>query len=609
MCGIIGYTGKEKAVPILLEGLEALSYRGYDSAGISVSGERITTVKTGGRIGKLAQKVRETDIDDGGCGIGHSRWATHGAPTDINAHPHGTANLTLVHNGIIENYAELGEGLRVEGYEFVSETDTEIAACLIDRHYAAARDPRAAILSAVREIRGSYAFAVIFKDDPSRIYAIRRDSPLIVAVGADGTYAASDITALVGHTPSYYRPDNGILAVLSSEGVSFVGADGKAIEVPSFTVDWDVARARRGGYAHFMIKEIHEEPDAVRGTCRQYIRDGLPYFGNGIFTPELVRGISRIRIIACGTAMNAGLIGKNFIERLARIPVNVEIASEFRYRKPIIGKDELALIVSQSGETADTLAALRYVKSVGVPAISVVNVFGSTIACESDCVFYTYAGPEIAVASTKAYHVQCAVFCLLAAYLGMLSGNISQEEAAKIAQTVSNEVPDAVGEVLVREEECREAAQSIKDAENLFYIGRCADYDIATEGSLKLKEISYIHSEAFAAGELKHGTISLITEGTPVIAVITEREVAEKTVTGMREVGARGARLIAVVSGYVDKNYKIDADIKLVLPEIPDGFEAFPAATVLQLIAYHTAAARGNDVDKPRNLAKSVTVE
>ncbi|MGM9643165.1 MAG: glutamine--fructose-6-phosphate transaminase (isomerizing) [Eubacteriales bacterium] len=609
MCGIIGYTGKEKAVPILLKGLDALSYRGYDSAGISVSGDGITTVKASGRIDKLVEKIENTVIDDGGCGIGHSRWATHGAPTDINAHPHSTPNLTLVHNGIIENYAEIGEELRGEGYEFVSETDTEIAACLIDKHYKATHDPRAAIFAATREIRGSYAFAVIFKDELSHIYAIRHDSPLIVARGADGAYAASDITALVGNASTYYRPDNGVLAVLADGGVSFFGADGKALKMPLFTIDWDVARAQRGGYAHFMIKEIHEEPESIRQTCRQYIKDGLPYFGETILTTEFVRGISRIRIIACGTAMNAGLIGKNFIEKIAAIPVSVEIASEFRYRKPIIHKDELVIFVSQSGETADTLAALRYVKSRGVPAISVVNVFGSTIACESDTVFYTYAGPEIAVASTKAYHVQCSVFCLLAAYMGMLSGNITTDEAARIAGVISCEIPEVVATVLESEAQSGEAARSIKDAENLFYIGRCMDYDIITEGSLKLKEISYIHSEAFAAGELKHGTISLITDNTPVIAVITEREVAEKTITGMREVGARGAKLIAVVSDYVDKNCAVEADIKIVLPETPEGFDVFPAVTVMQLIAYHTSVARGNDVDKPRNLAKSVTVE
>ncbi len=609
MCGIIGYTGEEKAVPILLEGLDALSYRGYDSAGISVSGNGITTVKTSGRINKLVEKVNNTDITDGGCGIGHSRWATHGAPTDINAHPHSTEKLTLVHNGIIENYAELGEALKKEGYYFISETDTEIAACLIDKHYKAIGDHKAAIFAATRDIRGSYAFAIIFKDEPSTIYAIRHDSPLIVAKGSDGCYVASDITALVGHTENYYRPDNGILAVLADGAVSFFDENDKQIDMPLYTIDWDVARAQRGGYAHFMIKEIHEEPESIEQTCRQYIRDGKPYFGNSILTPDFVGKINRIRVIACGTAMHSGLIGKNFIESIAAIPVNVEIASEFRYRKPIIHKDELVIFVSQSGETADTLAALRYVKSKGVPAISIVNVFGSTIACESDTVFYTYAGPEIAVASTKAYHVQCSVFALLAAYMGMVSGNISEHKAAEIADIVSNKAPISVKQVLEIEEECKKAAEGIKDAENLFYIGRCMDYDISTEGSLKLKEISYIHSEAFAAGELKHGTISLITDNTPVIAVITERDVAEKTVTGMREVGARGAKLIAVVSDYVDNNYSIKADIKIVLPEMSEGFDIFPAATVMQLIAYYTSVARGNDVDKPRNLAKSVTVE
>ncbi len=610
MCGIIGYTGDEKAVPILLEGLDALSYRGYDSAGISVSGAGITTVKTGGRISKLVEKVNNAEIHDGGCGIGHSRWATHGAPTDINAHPHSTENLTLVHNGIIENYAELGEMLKAEGYSFISETDTEIAACLIDKHYKVTHDHRAAIFAAISEIRGSYAFAIIFKDELSTIYAIRHDSPLIVANGSDGCYVASDITALVGHTQSYYRPDNGILAVLADKAVTFCDADDKAVKMPIYTIDWDVARAQRGGYAHFMIKEIHEEPEAIEQTCRQYIKNGKPYFGDSILTPDFVKSINRIRIIACGTAMNAGLVGKNFLESIAGIPVNVEIASEFRYRKPIIHKDELVIFVSQSGETADTLAALRYVKSKGVPAISIVNVFGSTIACESDTVFYTYAGPEIAVASTKAYHVQCSVFCLLSAYMGMISaGNISEAEAEKIVRIVSNEAPKAVKAVLDAEAECMKVAAAIKSAENLFYIGRCMDYDITTEGSLKLKEISYIHSEAFAAGELKHGTISLITDSTPVIAVITERDVAEKTITGMREVGARGAKLIAVVSDYVDKNYSIEADIKMVLPKMSEGFDVFPAVTVMQLIAYHTSVARGNDVDKPRNLAKSVTVE
>ncbi len=610
MCGIIGYTGSAEAVPILLNGLSTLEYRGYDSAGIAVQKNGIQVVKAKGRLSLLEEKLKDhAELTAAHCGIGHTRWATHGAPSDRNSHPHATENLALVHNGIIENYAEIAAFLAEKGYTFVSETDTETAAKLVDYYYTLTHDAKEAIFRAAGHLRGSYAFGVIFRDLPDTIFAIRKDSPLVVAATKEGGVIASDVPAVLAHTKDYYRLDEGVLAVLTPGEVHFYTKDGKETTQKTEHVDWNVEQAQKGGYPHFMIKEILEEPDAIRRTVEPRLRDGLPYFEVPALDSADIGRFTAIHIVACGTAMHAGLIGKNIIERLARVPVNVEVASEFRYRDPILGKNDLVILLSQSGETADTLAALRHAKENGVYTLAIVNVIGSSVAREADSVLYTWAGPEIAVASTKAYSVQCALLYLFALKLATVRGQMSESTVRDVCAKLLGDVPEAIAKTLEMSEKIRSFAAKVKDAEHLFYIGRKIDWDLCTEGSLKLKEISYIHSEAYAAGELKHGTISLIVEGTPVVAVTTASDVCEKTISGIREVKSRGAWVLSVTTKEIADRFPIPCDAQIVLPEIDELLAPFPAVTVLQLLAYHVSALKGLDVDKPRNLAKSVTVE
>ena len=614
MCGIIGYTGSEAALPILLRGLRTLEYRGYDSAGVSVASKEngIQTVKTEGRLSHLHEVISEREAPlCGSTGIGHTRWATHGVPAERNAHPHETALLSLVHNGIIENDREIGERLLAEGYTFLSETDTEKAAKLLDLHYRKTRDPIVALRQTTEELRGAYALAVIFRDLPKRIYCIRRDSPLVVAKADRGVFAASDVPALLPYTRSYIRLPENTVAMLDGEGEALTLYDqsGEAVFPTVETASWTVEAAEKDGYDFFMQKEIHEEPEAIRKTVHPRLRDGKIRFGVPILDDDrLLLQIRRIHIVACGTAMHAGLIGRRWIEALAGIPCRVSIASEFRYEDPIFSEGDLVLLLSQSGETSDTLAALRHAKQKGIPTLAIVNVVGSAIAREADGVLYTYAGPEIAVASTKAYTVQCALLYLLSLRLGGARGRLSDSEILARTELLASAVPTAISAVLLRENEIAAFAETLVSASHVFYIGRLLDADLAAEASLKLKEITYIHSEAYPAGELKHGTISLITKGVPVIALLTEAAVAEKTVSGIREVLSRGGDVTVVVSEELLGLCPAECR-KIVVPTVGGRAEVFAAATVLQLLACHVAKRKGLDVDKPRNLAKSVTVE
>lgn len=610
MCGIIGFTGKKAALPVLLEGLSLLEYRGYDSAGVAVLSNGIKTVKTKGRISVLREKVAQnSELAQATCGIGHTRWATHGAPADRNAHPHATERLALVHNGIIENYVEIAERLREEGYCFRSETDTEAAALLIDFLYQKTGDPHRAIFEAVAALRGSYAFGIVFRDLPHTVYAIRKDSPLIVAVNGESSVVASDIPAILPHSKDYFRPEDGVLCALEQGSARFYLSDGTEAVGKQEHVDWNVTEAQKDGWPHFMLKEIHDAPDAIRRTVAHYLRDGLPHFALPMLDGEEVGCFDSLHLVGCGTAMHAGLLGRYIIEKAARVPVFVDTAGEFRYRDPVLSSKALVVLLSQSGETADTLAALRHAKARGVRTLAIVNVVGSSVAREADAVLYTPAGPEIAVASTKAYSVQCAVLYLLAIRLGMAHGCIDVQRARAFCQGLVVDVPCSVECVLRESERIRASAQELIDAEHLFYIGRGVDSALCTEGSLKLKEISYIHSEAYAASELKHGTISLITSGTPVVALMTVRNLGEKMLTGIRETRARGARVLLVISRALAEELDVPADDRILLPDVAEEFLPFAAVAVLQLLAYHVAALRGLDVDKPRNLAKSVTVE
>ncbi len=610
MCGIIGYTGKDTCIPILIEGLSSLEYRGYDSAGVAVQQNGgLKSVKAKGRLSHLAEIIDSRNDLVSNCGIGHTRWATHGEPSDRNSHPHLTEKLALVHNGIIENYAEIEEMLSIQGYIFDSETDTERAAKLIDLYYKKTGSPVKALFKAANLLRGSYAFGVIFSDVPGKIYAMRKDSPLIVARSSSGGLIASDIPAILKHTKKYYRLAEGVVAELNGNLISFYDKELRLIDLPAEEVDWDVSQAQRGGYPHFMIKEINEEPEALRKTITPRIVNGLPRFGVKELDGDFFSKFEGIHIIACGTAMHAGLIGKTIIEKLARVPVNVEIASEFRYRDPILRKNDLVILISQSGETADTLAALRHAKANGVYTLAIVNVVGSSVAREADSVIYTWAGPEIAVASTKAYSVQISILYLFALRLALLSGKMSEDEVREVCRKMLEEIPSAVAKVLSMSDKIRSIARDYMMAEHLFYIGRGIDYDLCVEGSLKLKEISYIHSEAYASGELKHGTISLITEGVPVVALTTAPHVCEKTISGIREVMSRGARVLSVASESLAAKYQIPCKDQIILPDIDELLTPFPAAAVFQLFAYHMSSLKGYDVDKPRNLAKSVTVE
>ena len=606
MCGIVGYVGKKDCTKVLLDSLSKPEYRGYDSAGIAVfENDAIKTKKTKGRLADLEEKLKREGWLNGTCGIGHTRWATHGEPSDINSHPHGNANISIVHNGIIENYRTIKDFLLKKGYVFESQTDTETVAKLLDYYYEG--DPMATIQKVLAEIEGSYALGIIFKDFPRRIYAVRKDSPLIVAVGEDEAFIASDVPAILKYTKNYYLLDENEIAVLDDGKVEFFDVHGMPVEKEMLVADFDMEAAEKGGYAHFMLKEIHEQPTAIKTTITPRIVDGMPNLEECGLTYDRLKGYNNIFVVACGTAMHAGLVGKYVLEKIGRIPVTVDMASEFRYRDPIIAKGDLVILVSQSGETADTLAALRMAKERGAETLSIVNVKGSSIARESDMVLYTHAGPEISVASTKAYIVQLSVFYLLSFAIAYAHGAISKEECMRLTAELQN-VPNMLEVVLKTPDNCQYVASQLVNKENLLYIGRGLDYALSMEGSLKLKEISYIHSESYAAGELKHGTISLVTNNMPVIAVATQRELLDKTISNVKEVKARGAYVVLVTHGYINVDDEV-ADYKIGLPTIDDLLMPMLTVVPLQLIAYYTSVLRGNDVDKPRNLAKSVTVE
>lgn len=608
MCGIVGYVGKRDCAGVLLDGLSKLEYRGYDSAGIAVVvNQTVEVIKAQGKLANLAQKMDASGRPQGTVGIGHTRWATHGEPSDVNSHPHiGGDHVTLVHNGIIENYKEIKEFLIGQGRQFVSDTDTEVAAQLLDYHYHG--DPLKAIAATMAEIRGSFALGILFSDRPDSVYAVRRESPLIVGAGEGESFIASDVPAILKYTKQYYLLEHGEIAVLNRDGVRFYEEQtGKPIEKVLQTADWDMEAAEKQGYDHFMLKEINEQPDAIKKTVLPRVENGLPNLSECGITQENIRDFRNIFIVACGTAMHAGMVGKYVIEKLARVPVIVDIASEFRYRDPLIGDGDLIIIISQSGETADSLAAMRLAKARGAKTLAVVNAKGSSIAREADMLIYTHAGPEIAVASTKAYMVQIAVMYLFAFELALSKGKISEDECRRLTGLLLD-MPARIDTVLARAAETKAIAQTLTETESLLYIGRGLDYALSMEGSLKLKEISYIHSEAYAAGELKHGTISLIYDGMPVIAVDTQTALHEKTVSNIKECKARGAMTVLVCGESACADSEI-ADCCFPLPETDDLLMPMLAVVPLQLIAYYAAVLRGNDVDKPRNLAKSVTVE
>lgn len=610
MCGIIGYTGNENAIPKLIEGLSNLEYRGYDSAGIAFFEKgSMNVIKAEGKLINLKERISgiKRHIDTM-CGIGHTRWATHGEPSDVNSHPHGTDNLYIVHNGIIENYALIKEFLLGKGYEFVSDTDTEIAAKLLDYYYTRSSDPIEAISKTTEKLTGSYAIGVIFKGLEGSIYAFRKDNPLIVAPAETGNFITSDISAVLKYTNKFFSMQQGEIAVVNEKQILFFTMDGHKITKELNEARWDVSSAEKGGFEHFMIKEIHEEPDVIKKTVRPRISSFGIDLGVKSLTDDRLRDFDRIHIVACGTAYHAGLIGKNIMEKLARIPVNVYLASEFRYMNPILTNKDLVIIISQSGETADTLAALRLAKDEGVYTFGIVNVVGSAIARESDCVMYTYAGPEISVASTKAYAVQLASMYLIAIKLASVRGKISQAEEKRLADILSADVPDKVQRAISMAHICEKAAKNSIKAHSIFYIGRGVDYAQSCEAALKAKEISYIHCEAYAAGELKHGTISLIEEGSPVVAFITDLNVMDKMVSNIREVKSRGASVTLFVTEGIAVSDDI-ADNIISVPKTEEIFMPIICAPLFQLTAYYMSYHLGIDVDKPRNLAKSVTVE
>ncbi len=608
MCGIIGYTGTRQAVPVLLSALSALEYRGYDSAGISVYEDGIVTVKTEGRIKNLTDRIKAGRKIRGTAGIGHTRWATHGEPNERNAHPHLSSRLSLVHNGIIENYLELQEMLISEGYRFRSETDTEVGAHLIDHFYKQFKDPIKALHCAAKAIRGSYAFCVMFKGDRETLYAIRSGSPLICASTSNGGYLASDIPAVLPFAKEYYQLPEGVVAEVRPGGIRFITADDRVIECEKRKINWNVEAAKKCGYNHFMLKEINEQAEAVKNTVMPRLKDGIPYFDCDILDRS-IEEISDIKIIGCGTASHAGFVGKNLIERFARIPVSVEIASEFRYGDPILCPNTLVILISQSGETADTIAALELAKEAGAKTLAIVNVVGSTIARLADYVIYTWAGPEISVASTKAYTVQCAVLYQIAFKLALVKKQISEGRCRELCDMLATALPDAIDAALKMSGRIKRLSEKIAEYDNIFFIGRGIDALICKEGSLKLKEISYIHSESYPAGELKHGTISLIDANVPIISLVTVSSVMEKTVSNIRETKSRGATVFSVCTAAASTPVSNVSDYTLVLPEINELFAPMAATVVLQILAYYAAVARGCDVDKPRNLAKSVTVE
>lgn len=612
MCGIVGFTGRNQAAPILLDGLSKLEYRGYDSAGIAVrDGEKdAEVVKAKGRLAILAEKTDDGKAVKGTCGIGHTRWATHGEPSEDNAHPHVTedGNVVAVHNGIIENYQELKAKLIKKGYTFYSQTDTEVAVKLVDYYYKKyLGTPVDAINHAMVRIRGSYALAVMFKDYPEEIYVARKDSPMILGVADGETYLASDVPAILKYARNVYYIGNMEIARLQKGEVTFYNLDGDEIEKELVEITWDAEAAEKGGYEHFMMKEIHEQPKAIQDTLASVMKDGAIDLSSVGLSDEEIKEISQITIVACGSAYHTGMVAQYVIEDLAKISVRVELASEYRYRNPIMDPKSLVIVVSQSGETADTLAALRMAKDNGIKTLAIVNVVGSSIAREADSVFYTLAGPEISVATTKAYSAQLIANYTLALQFAKVRETIDDKKYQELIAELQT-IPDKIEKILDDKERIQWFAAKQAAAKDIFFVGRGIDYAICMEGSLKLKEISYIHSEAYAAGELKHGTISLIEDGTVVIGVLTQNDLFEKTISNMVECKSRGAYLMGVTT-YGNYSIEDQAEFTTYIPKVDEHFAASLAVIPLQLLGYYVSVARGLDVDKPRNLAKSVTVE
>ena len=606
MCGIVGYVGKRNAQDVLLDGLEKLEYRGYDSAGVALALKGgIRVVKSKGRLAELRKRLAVEALARSGCGIGHTRWATHGEPSDVNSHPHSTPRVSIVHNGIIENYGVLKERLMAKGYTFESETDTEVLVKLIDSCYEG--EPLKALRAALAMVRGSYALAVLFRDFPDTLFAVKRESPLIVGWGEEENFIASDIPALLKYTRRYSVLEEGDMAVVNADGIRFYNEFAEPVEREVLTANWDQEAAEKGGYPHFMLKEINEQPAAITATVSPRVENGLPDLRVPELTDERLRRIGTVHLVGCGTAMHAGMVGKAAIEALARVPAQVEIASEFRYRNPILRPEDLVIIISQSGETSDTLAALKLAKSRGVPVLAIVNVVGSSIARAADYVMYTYAGPEIAVASTKAYMVQMCVLYLFALRLAYARGMQTDAEIRRLTAELLR-AGEVIKPRLADCEQIKYLASRFVNTQSCFFIGRGFDYSLSLEGSRKLKEISYVHSDAYAAGELKHGTISLVTDGVPVIALATQKQVYEKTISNAKETKSRGAKVLlfttqdaVVPDGVADYVVRLDDYDDLLMP--------LQLIVPLQLFAYYMAVLRGCDVDKPRNLAKSVTVE
>ena len=612
MCGIVGYVGKEQAAPILLNGLAKLEYRGYDSAGLAVrDGESpVEVVKAKGRLKALEEKTNNGLAIKGTCGIGHTRWATHGEPSENNAHPHisDDYNVVGVHNGIIENYQELRDKLVKNGYEFYSSTDTEVAIKLIDYYYKKyEHTPVDAINHAMVRIRGSYAFAIMFKEYPDEIYVARKDSPMILGVSDGNCYVGSDVPAILNYTRNVYYIGNMEIGRLADGNITFYNLDGDEIEKELVEIKWDAKAAEKGGYEHFMMKEIHEQPKAIADTLNSVLKDGKLDLSAVELSDEEIKKISQIYIVACGSAYHVGVVAQYVMEDLAKIPVRVELASEFRYRKPLLDPDGLVIVISQSGETADSLAALRLAKDKGLKTLGIVNVVGSSIAREADNVFYTLAGPEISVATTKAYSTQLIAAYCLAIQFARVRGEIADDVYSTYLEELKT-IPDKIEKILEDKERIQWFAAKVANSKDIFFIGRWIDYAVSLEGSLKLKEISYIHSEAYAAGELKHGTISLIEDNILVIGVLTQSELYEKTISNMVECKSRGAYLMGLTT-YGKYEVEDTVEFTVYIPKIDEHFAASLAVVPLQLLGYYVSVAKGLDVDKPRNLAKSVTVE
>jgi glutamine---fructose-6-phosphate transaminase (isomerizing) len=608
MCGIVGVVTHHNAPDFLIAGLRQLEYRGYDSVGISVFNQGvIQTVKSVGRIDNIAKKLENYVLNQTGVGIGHTRWATHGEPSDLNSHPHGNHRVSIVHNGIIENYLAIKERMIRKGYTFETQTDTEALAKLVDYYFVQKGDPIEAIKKVLEKIKGSFALAMIFQGHEDTIYAIRKDSPLIVGIGHHENFVASDITAILDYTRDYYLLEEDEIAVVEKEKITLYNLDQEEIHKEVQHASWDRQTAEKGGYPHFMLKEIYEQPEVLHNAITPRIKDQTIDFSESGLTNEILNNIKHIHLVACGTAMHAAMVGKQLIEKYARIQCDIDVASEFRYKDPILNENDVVIVISQSGETADTLAALRLAKQRRTKTIALVNVVGSSIAREADHVLYTWAGLEISVASTKAYFVQVALFILLANQLALLKGNKTETEVKAVLDELQG-LSSKINDLLKNAESIKQLASELQNIKNIFFLGRGLDYAMALEASLKLKEISYIHSEAYPAGELKHGTISLITQDFPVVALLTQKEVEEKMISNIKEVKARGAKVITLARH--DAEHLDDfSDHRFILPEVHEDVMPLISIIPLQLFAYYSSVLRGLDVDKPRNLAKSVTVE